>query len=328
MQARPVTRNISAAKAFSLIAVAATLGGAPHAAAEEWPTRPVTLVMAFASGAVTDFIGRSLAVDVAAALGQPIVTETKSGAGGAIAGISVAKAPPDGYTLLQTAVGPQVLRPLMEKNLGYDPEQDFTPISLIAEAPNVLVVDPKLGIGTVKDLLAYAKSKDGKISIGHAGPGTMGHLCSVVFAAKAGIDGNFIAYRGTPPMMIDLLGSRIDTGFPTYNPVVKSATILAVASEQRVDFLPDVPTLKESGIDLVGATWFAIFGPANMPPEVVAKLNSAIEDFLRKPDTRGRFNEVGLSVLGGPPARLSEKVTHDRAVWAPIIAGLNLVPEK
>jgi tripartite-type tricarboxylate transporter receptor subunit TctC len=329
MRMSSIMRKLPFGKVLILVAVAAMLGAALRpAAAEDWPTRPITLVMAFASGAATDFIGRSLASDVSAAIGQPIVTETKSGAGGVIAGISVAKALPDGYTLLLTAVGPAVLRPLMEKSIGYDTDTDFTPISLVAEAPNVLVADPKLGINTVNDLLAYAKSKDNKISIGHAGPGTMGHLCSVVLAARAGVDGNFIAYRGTPPMMVDLLGGRIDTGFPTYTPATQSARILAVASERRVDFLPDVPTMKESGIDLVGSTWFAIFGPPNMPAEIVAKLNDAIESYLRKPETHRRFSEVGLRVLGGPPAQLREQITQDRARWAPIIARLNFSSEK
>lgn len=320
--------NTSFANSFVLIAVAAILFGAPRpASAADWPARPVTLVMAFAPGTLFDTIGRSLANALSAAIGQPVVTEVKAGAGGVVANAYVAKMPADGYTLLMTAVGPVVMRPLIDKSVGYA-DSDFTPIILIGESPNVLIANPKLGINTVKDLQAYAKTKDNKIAIGHAGPGTMGHLCSVVFAAKAGIDGNFIAYRGTAPMMTDLLGGQIETGFPAYNPAVQSAKILAVTSEQRADFLPDVPTMKENGIDLVGATWFAIFGPAHMPAEIVAKLNDTMDAFLKKPETRARFREVGFSVLGGPPARVSQKVAHDTARWSKIIAGLKLGADK
>jgi tripartite-type tricarboxylate transporter receptor subunit TctC len=145
----------------------------------------------------------------------------------------------------------------------------------------------------------------------------------VVFAAQAGIDGNFIAYRGTAPMMTDLLGGQIESGFPGYNPATRSATILAVTSDERVDFLPGVPTMKESGFDVVGGTWQAIFAPAHMPPEVVAKLNAAIDAFLRKPETQRRFSEAGFRVFGGPPARLSDQIAEDRAKWSKIIAGLN-----
>jgi tripartite-type tricarboxylate transporter receptor subunit TctC len=308
--------------------VANLAGGPRPAAAEDWPTRPVTLVMAFASGAMIDFVGRVLANDLSAAIGQPVVVETKAGGGGVVAGLSVAKAPADGYTLLMTAVGPAVLRPLIDKSVGYDTDTDFTPIILIGESPNVLLANPKLGVNTVKEFLAYAKQKDNKISIGHSGPGTMGHLCSVVFASLAGLDASSISYRGTAPMMTDLLGGQIDAGFPAYNPATQTAKILAVTTEERVDFLSGVPTMQESGFDVVGATWFAIFGPARMPPEIVAKLNAAMDAFLKKPETRARFSEAGFRVFGGPPARVREKVVQDRTKWSPIIARLNLGADK
>jgi tripartite-type tricarboxylate transporter receptor subunit TctC len=329
MRMPPVLSRTCLAQVFALMAVAATLAGEPRpAAAEDWPTRPLTLVLAFAPGSMIDFVGRALASDLSAAIGQPVVVESKPGGGGIIAGIHVAEAPPDGYTLLMTAVGPAVLRPLMDKAVGYDTDTDFTPIMLIGEAPNVLVANPKLGVETVKDLVAYAKQKGGRISLGHSGPGTMGHLCSILFAAEAGLDANSISYRGTGPMMLDVLGGQIDAGFPAYNPATKSAKILAVTSDERVEFLPDVPTLKESGFDLVGGTWEAIYGPAHMPPEIVAKLNAAMDRFLHKSETRRQFDDTGFRVFGGPPARLTEKVAQDRAKWAPIIARTKFDPEK
>jgi len=316
-------------KALVLTAVAAMLAGTPRpAAAEDWPTRPLTLIIAFAPGSSIDFIGRAVAADVSEAIGQPIVIETKQGGGGVVATLSVAKERPDGYTLLLNGVGAAALRPLIDKSVGYDTYTDFTPISLLGEVPNVLVANPKLELKTVKDLLAYARSKGGKISIGHSGPGTMGHLATVLFASDAKLDASSVSYRGTAPMMIDLLGGTIDAGFPAYNPATKQATVLAVTSADRVEFLPDVPTMTESGFDLVGSTWVSIFGPAHMPPEIVTKLNHAIDAFLQKPETKRRFSEAGVHVLGGPPARLTERVKQDRARWSKIIAGLNLTGAK
>jgi len=317
------------AKAFVLLAVAAMLTGAPRpAAAEDWPQRPVTLLISFASGSMIDFVGRSLANDLSAAIGQPVVVETKSGGGGVVASLFVAKAPPDGYTLLLTGVGPAALHPLIDKSVGYDPVADFTPIILIGETPNVLLANPNLGVKTVKDLVAYAKSKGGRISIGHSGPGTMGQLCTILFAAEAGLDLSSVSYRGTAPMMIDVLGGQIDAGFPAYNSATRQATVLAVTTDERVDFLSDVPTMKESGFDLVGGTWHAILGPAHMPPELVAKLNGVMNAFLSKPETRRRFSDAGYRVFGGPPARVTERIVQERTKWSKIIEDAKIGDDK
>jgi tripartite-type tricarboxylate transporter receptor subunit TctC len=317
------------AKAVIFIAAAVTVSGALRpAAAETWPARPVTIVLPFAAGSMIDFVARALANDLSQAIGQPVVVESRPGGGGIVAGAYVAKAPPDGYTLLMTAVGPAVLRPLMDKSVGYDTDADFTPVILVGEAPNVLLASPKLGVSTVKELLDHAKKNGGKISIGHSGPGTMGHLCSILFAHDAGLDATLISYRGTGPMMVDVLGGQIDAGFPAYNPATKSAKILAVTAEQRVEFLADVTTMKESGFDVVGGTWEAIFGPAHIPPEIVAKLNSAMDSFLRKPETHTLFGETGFQVFGGPPARVTERVARDRAKWAPIIENAKISIDK
>jgi tripartite-type tricarboxylate transporter receptor subunit TctC len=230
--------------------------------------------------------------------------------------------------LLLTGVGPAALRPLIDKSVGYDPVADFTPIILIGETPNVLLANPNLGVKTVKDLVAYAKSKGGRISIGHSGPGTMGQLCTILFAAEAGLDLSSVSYRGTAPMMIDVLGGQIDAGFPAYNPATRQATVLAVTTDERVDFLSDVPTMKESGFDLVGGTWHAILGPAHMPPELVAKLNGVMNAFLSKPETRRRFSDAGYRVFGGPPARVTERIVQERTKWSKIIEDAKIGDDK
>ena len=227
-----------------------------------------------------------------------------------------------------TAIGPMVFRPFIDKTLGYDVDKDFTPIILAADAPNVLLANPKLGLKTVKDLLAYAGTKQRRLTIANSGPGTMGHLCGVLFASKANVDGTFISYRGAAPIITDLLGGQIDIGFPAFGPGSDTVTILAVTADERADFLPDVPTLKESGFDLVCSTWIAIYASPNVPREIVSKLNAAIDAFLHKPETRKQFSDLGLRALGGSPEQLRDRVIEDRATWSKVIAGVKIDPEK
>jgi tripartite-type tricarboxylate transporter receptor subunit TctC len=310
--------------AIALAAVTALLGGAPRpASAEDWPARPITLVIASTAGGMMELIARSLAQDMSASLGQPVVVEFRPGGGSVIGVQAVARAEPDGYTLLQTNIGPMVFRPLMDKAITYDANKDFTPISLVADTPNAVLVNPKVGVKSIKDLLAYAETKDHKLSIAHPGIGTMGHLCGVLLAKQTKIEGNYIAYRGGQQIILDLMGGQIDLGTPAYGPGMDQV-IIAVAGDKRLEAQPNLPTLKESGIDVVCSTWTGIYGPPNMPPAIVAKLNAAIEASLRKPDVREKFQKIGLQVLGGPPGKMSERVAADRVQWTDIIKGLNI----
>jgi tripartite-type tricarboxylate transporter receptor subunit TctC len=307
------------AQMLAVIGLVALPGLPRSAVAQDWPSRPITIVLGFAPGSMIDFVARAVANDLSATLGQPVIVETRQGGGGVVASNFVAKAPPDGYTLLMTAVGPAVLRPLIDKTVTFDLDKEFASVILLGEAPNVLVANPKLGLKSVKDLVAYGNARGGKLSIGHSGPGTLGQLSTILFGAMSGLDVASVSYRGTGPMMIDVLGGTLDAGFPAYNPATKEGTLLAVTSAARVEFLPDVPTMKESGFDIVGGTWEGIFGPAGLPPEIIAKLNAAMEAFLRKPEVRQRFNETGFNAMGGPPSALVEKIMQDRAKWGTII---------
>ena len=307
-----------------LLIAAAVLCAARPAAAEDWPARPVTLVLSFAGGGLMDFAARSIAQDLTATLGRPVVVETKQGGGGVVGAIDVAKARPDGYTFLITAIGPMVFRPLTDKNVGFDTDKDFTPIILVGDSPNVVLASPKLGVDNIKELLAYAARHNHQLTIAHPGPGTMGQLCGVQLAAKAGIHGTFVAYRGATPIITDLMGGQVDIGTPAYGPGAGAVKILAVTGDERLASLPEVPTLKESGVDVVCATWIAIYGPAGVPRPIVDKLNTAIDGYLRKPETQAAFGKIGMRLIGGPPERLRERVIADRAEWSKIIAGLNL----
>jgi tripartite-type tricarboxylate transporter receptor subunit TctC len=275
-----------------------------------------------------DYAGRAIAQDLSRVLGQSVIVETRSGGGGAVASMALTKAPPDGHTLLITSIGPVVLRPLMDNRLNYDAAADLTPIVLLGDAPNILAANPKLGFHTVQDAVDYAKRNPGKLTIGHSGPGTMGHLIALLFATEAGIDANLIAYQGSPPIVSDLAGGHIDIGSIAYGPAADAVSVLAVTTEERLSFLPRVPTMIESHFpNVVGSTWNAIFGPAGLPSDIVAKLNVTINAFLDKGETRRQFEALGYRILGGTPGRLRERITNDRAKWAEVIRSAKITVE-
>ncbi len=293
--------------------------------AQPWPSRPITLVAAFPPNTTTDYGARRIAQDLSKTLDRPVVVETRSGGGGVVASVAVAKAPPDGYTLLMTTIGPAVLRPLIDHKLPYDPVADFTPIALVGDAPNVIVAGPKWGAHSIADVVAFAKQNPGMLTIGHPGAGTMGHLVALLFAAEAEIDVNFVAYQGAPAIFSDLAGQHIDIGAVAFGAGADVVKILAVTTDERLDFLPDVPTMKEMNFpNVIGTTWSAIFAPAGLPADIVAKLNTNINAFISQEDTRKQFATVGYRVLGGPPQRLQMRMAEDHAKWAKVIAAAKI----
>jgi tripartite-type tricarboxylate transporter receptor subunit TctC len=296
--------------------------------AQSWPTRPITLVVAFTPSTTTDYAARAIAQELSQVLGHPVVVENRAGGGGVIASISVAKAPPDGCTLLMTTIGPAVLRPLIDRKLSYDAVADFTPIALVGDAPNVLVASPSSGFTSIPDVVAYAKKNPGKLTIGHPGPGTMGHLIALLFAAEAGFDANFIAYAGSPAIVSDLAGGHIDIGSIAYGTSIGNAKILAVTTDERLAFLPGIPTMKESNFpNVTGSTWSAVFGPAGLPAEIVSRLNASIGSFLDRAETRKQFATVGYRALGGPPNRLRERMIEDHAKWSKVITAAKITDQ-
>lgn len=302
-----------------LCIVAALLGAAPQAGAQEWPTRPITIVIPFAPGGAGDASLRLLAKALSEKIGQPVIVENRSGAGGAIGTAAVAKAAPDGYTLLYTAIGPHVLNKLLYKSIPYDPDADFEAIILVADAHQIIVGSPQRNWKKLGDLIDYAKQNPGKVTIGHAGAGTMGHLAAALFVARAGIEASLISYRGASPVVTDVLSGHIDAGFPIYVPLIESVTVLAVTAESRAGFLPQVPTAREAGVDVVASTWTALVGPAGLPRGIVMTLNAAVHDYLASDDTARQFAAFGMRPLGGPPERLAQTVADDKAKWEPII---------
>ncbi len=288
--------------------------------AQDWPTRPVTIVHPFPPGGGADFVLRALAQALTDKLGQPFVVDNRSGAGGTIGTAYAARAAPDGYTFVMTAVGPAVLSQYLVKSLPYDTDKDLTPVVMVGEIPQLMVSDPKLGFKTLQDLIEFGRKNPGKLNIGHAGVGSMGHLAAILFLARTGIRATLIAYRGAVPVVTDVLSGAIQAGVPIYVPPARNTSMLAVMSEQRVSFLPDVPTAREGGVDLVVSTWTGIMAPAGVPEDIVKKLNAAVNAFLASPEGAKQFTKVGIRVLGGTPQHFAEVIKQDRALWAPVIA--------
>jgi tripartite-type tricarboxylate transporter receptor subunit TctC len=310
---------------FVLLLAAATPAQTQQSAQQpsdkDWPNRPVTIVYPFAPGGADGFV-RHIARMLSDKFGQPFLVEARSGAGGAVGLVQAAKAPPDGYTLVMTYVGPAVLNKLLSTSIPYDPDSDFEPVILLSETPQVIVSDPRLGLKTLADLVAYGKNKT--LTIGHSGAGTMGHLAAALFAARTGVNATLIGYRGATPAITDVLGGQITAAFPAYVPPVATVTQLAVTSPERVGFLPEVPTARESGVDVVATTWGAMVGPARMPRAIVAKLNAALNEFLRSEEGARQLNIFGMTALGGPPERVTEIIARDKAKWGPIIREANI----
>jgi len=258
-------------------------------------------------------------------VGQPIVVENKPGGGGVVTAVTIAKSVPDGYTLAIQAVGPVILRPIMDPAVGYDFAKDFSPVVLLGDTPNVILGGTKISTQSLKQTVDWARQNPGQLTMGHPGPGTMGHLAALLLASNAGITGPYIAYKSGGDMLPDLLGGRIDIGVAAYTPQLKTARVLAVMTEDPLEFLPGVPSMREAGFPGVYvSTWYALFGPPNLPPAIVAKLNTEVNEFLRGEDARKRFAFLGFRAIGGSPEQLSKRMTDDTALWSKVIKDANV----
>ena len=307
-------RVFSAAAATAMIFFAGAL-----CQAQTWPQRPITILMMSPPGTLVDAPTRSLAQYLSEALGQTVIIDNRVGGGGIVLLKSVAKAEPNGYLLGLTAVGPAVIRPIMDSSAGFDFDRDFTPIVMLGDLPNALLASPKLGVNSVQEFVAYAKAHP-DVTMAHSGPGTVGHLAGLLFGKSANIKLNLVPYRSSGPIIADLISGEINSGFPAYNPAAKNVKILAVASEKRLDFLPDVPTMAESGYpQVIAPIWQALVGPANLPPEIVAKLNGLMNAWANKPGQRSHFGEMGFNLAGGTPSDVTKQVQEDRKKWAVIL---------
>lgn len=324
MRARPAFRTIKHALCGLGVALLAATGFAAHA--QEYPTRPIKMVMPFAPGSGFDAIVRFTAQKLSEELGQPVVVENQPGAGGIIASQAVARAAPDGYTLIFHSVSSAVVIAKAYTNLNYDAVNGFAPISLISQYPLAMVVNPQVPAANVKEFIALLKANPGKFSYGSSGVGTGIHLAGELFKMQAGVDIQHIPYKGTGAATTDLLANRIQMMFeavPSSVGRVSAGQVraLAVTTKQRSFALPQVPTLVESGLaEFDIPFWNGIFAPAGTPKPIIDKLAAACAKVVRDPATVARFKELGAEGVGSTPEELNRFWKEQLALYGKIIA--------
>src|SRR4051812_18630033 len=311
---------------FAAVAIAALAGvTAAPAFAQDYPNRPITLVVPFAPGGSTSIVARIVADKLSEALGQQIVVENRPGAGGTVGTRGVAKSPPDGYTLLLGYTGTLAIGPTLYPNAGYDPRKDFAPIGMIGHAPNSLVVHPSFPAKSVKELVDYAKANPGKVSYGSAGVGAVSHVAGEYFATAAAIKLIHVPYRGTGPAIADLIGGHIPMAFApipaTHGPVSQGQLRgLAVTSAQRSSLVPDLPTVAESGLPGFEASLFyGIVAPAGTPRPIIDKLNEALRASLTSDEVRKRLATDGAEPTPSTPDEYAAHIDKDETRWSAVV---------
>ncbi|KRW62088.1 Bug family tripartite tricarboxylate transporter substrate binding protein [Pseudomonas sp. TTU2014-080ASC] len=294
------------------------------AAAGDWPSKPLTLIVPFPPGGGADTIGRYYAEQLSTALGQPVVVDNKPGAGTAIAAEAAAKAKPDGYTLSLATTGQLTILPNLADNLRFDPVKSFTPVSVLASIPNVVAVNSKLGVKDLQGLIAEAKKRPGEISYSSCGNGTLCHLTGELFKSLAGVDLLHIPYKGSAPAITALLGGEVDVAVDTLTilvPQIQAGKVqgLAIAGKERSPLIPDVPTAAEAGLQgLETSGWFGLVLPANAPAEMVQRLNQEVGKIAQLPETAERFAQNGIVVEHTSPEQFSQIIKDDLKHWGEV----------
>lgn len=295
----------------------------PAWAQSDWPTKPVRLVLPFPPGGSVDFAGRLVAQHLQTALGQPVVVENRAGAGGMVGSEYVAKQPADGYTLVWGTISSHAINASLYQSMRYDNIKDFAPITLLMDQPLLIVVPVNSKLKTIEDLLS-ALRKGETFNVGSPGVGTTGHLTSEFVKKKVGGNLTHVGYRGSNPMLTDLIGGHIDIGFenfPGAYPHVKSGKLraLAVTSEKRSPLAPDIPTLTEFVPGLTAVAWQALFAPAGTPNAVLARLEKEVVSVLNLPEVKTKFIEFGNTPIGSTRAVLADFVKSETARWAELV---------
>lgn len=306
------------------IALAAGAASAFANPADGYPKAPIKIIVNFPAGGTADILPRIIAQKLSDKWGQPVVVENRTGAGGNIGADAVAKAAPDGYTLLATPPAPLAINQYLYKSLPFDATR-FEPVTVLATVPNVLAVRTTLPVKTANDFVAYAKKEGGMITVATQGNGTTSHLTASMFATQSGTKFTFVPYKGTAPALTDLMGGQVDVFFDNIASMSKlhesgKARILAVASAKRSSLLPNMPTLSETVLPGFNAsTFFAMAAPPGTPVEITQKLNSAIKDILKQKDVQQKFLEQGAEIVGNSPAEMTEFLANERARWKKVI---------
>ncbi len=312
---------------------AAGLVGTSAKAQADFPNRPITMVVPFAAGGSTDIVARLIGQKMGELLGQSIVIENRAGAGGNIGATAVARGTPDGYMILMGTISTHALNPAILKTVTFDAVKDFSPISLLAVIPNVLVVNPNVPAKTVAELIAWLKKDPNKYSYASSGVATPLHLSGELFKTMAGVQMNHVPYRGAGPALNDVVGGAVPIMFdnlPSSAQFIRAGTLrgIAVTTAKRVSSFPELPTIAESGLPGYETyTWNALFAPPNTPPAIIAKLNAAANAALKDPNIIKRLDEVSADIVGSTPEQLLEHVKVELAKWAPIAKASGAVLE-
>lgn len=317
-----ISRRAAFGAGLGLAAVAAV---GPARAQDAYPERPITLVVPFPAGGSTDLVARLFAERMSRELGQQIVVENKGGAGGNLGSAQVARADPDGYTILMATIATHALNPALYKSMPYDPVADFAPVSLLAVVPNVLIVNPEFPAKNVAELIALLKAEPGTYSYASSGNGTPLHLSGELFKSLAGVDMVHIPYKGAGPALIDVMGNHVPIMFdnvPSSAGHIKSGKLrgLAVTTKERAASMPELPTMAESGLpDYETYTWNALFAPAGTPQAAIDRLNAAALAAVADGNVQARLKEFSAKPVGSSPDELAQHVNAELAKWAPIV---------
>jgi len=316
---------------IALLIAASLIAG--QAGAQAYPTKPIRLIIGFAPGGGTDLAARVVAKKFSEFLGQPVVIEAKAGAGGNIATEYVAKAAPDGYTLLSGAVGPFSINPSLYKNLGFDPLKDFSHVSMMSVFANVLVVHPSVPAQTVGEFIALAKAKPGTVFYGSSGSGGAGHLAGELFRSVTGAPIVHVAYKGGGPAMIDLLAGQVQAIFSspqTAIPHIKTGRLraLGVTTLKRTQALPEVPTLAESGLPgFEAANWYCLSAPAKTPKEIITRLHRDFTRALADPEVIAGLARQGMEPAPDTPDELTAYIKSEQEKWSRVVRDAGIVAQ-
>ncbi|MCC6890490.1 MAG: tripartite tricarboxylate transporter substrate binding protein [Hyphomicrobiales bacterium] len=312
-----------------LVVMACGVSGAALAQkAPAWPTKPIKMLVPYGAGGAADVTARLFAEHLGQTFGQQFVVENRTGGGGLIGAMALARAEPDGYTLGSGGMSVHVLAAALSDNPGFDPVKDFTHIAFFGGAPSVLVAHPSIGVKTLKDMLAYARAQSKEMPYVSSGTGTVGHIVFEYVVVKEKLNGVHIPYRAGSAAVIDLLAGRVSVGalnWATARQHVQAGTLipLAVSSAKRLPQLPDLPTLSELGYpDIVTTTWTMITGPAGLPPPVVEAVNNAVQRIAQKPELKQHFDNEGEAPRLMTAAQLTQFVAAEVKRWAPVVRAM------
>ena len=317
---------------IATLGIVGTFLSAPSMA-QAYPTKPIKLIIPFPAGGATDIVGRVVAQQLGVELGQTVVVDNRAGAAGVIGSESVARAAPDGYTILLSTSSTHTIGPILNPKIPFSPTKDFTPIMYLAASPQVVVVPLSSPANTMPELIDYIKKNPGKLNFGSAGTGGIPHLSTERFLAMTGTKMTHVPYKGTALAMPDLMAGRLDLMFDSISvslPHICDGKVraLAVTSPKPSSVAPNIPTLSQFVPGYESLTWFGVFGPAGLPPAIQEKLNQALNKAIQNPALLAQFAKLGFDAAGGTPQEFAKKMAEETAMWQKVITDGNITIEK